>query len=76
MSTIREWVFLATNLHSVSLSLWHRIQELVISKQMDKQNIQQLERKWSDERRQKQSLEAQLSNERKQRKLAEEKAAR
>lgn len=46
------------------------------SRQLDRQNLQNSERRLVDERRNKQSLESQLNNERKQRKLAEERAAR
>lgn len=54
----------------------NRIQEMTNARQVDRQNLQQTERRLGEERRQKQSLEAQLNNERKQRKQAEEKATR
>lgn len=53
-----------------------RFQEAMNARQVDRQNMQQTERRMGEERRLKQSLEAQLINERKQRKQAEEKAAR
>lgn len=55
---------------------FYRLQELNIARQVDKQSLQQAERRLTDERRLKQSIDAQLNNERKQRKQAEEKAAR
>lgn len=45
-------------------------------RQIERQTMQNLERRMTEERRQRQSLEAQLNNERKYRKQAEEKAAR
>lgn len=53
-----------------------RIQELVLVRQTDKQNVQQIERKLAEERRQKQSIESQLNNERNKRKQTEEKLSR
>lgn len=53
-----------------------RVQELVNARQLDRQNIQQTERRLVEERRQRQSLDSQLNNERKQRKQAEERAVR
>lgn len=45
-------------------------------RQVERQTMQNLERRLTEERRLRQSLEAQLNNERKYRKQAEEKAAR
>lgn len=53
-----------------------RLQELLSTRQVDRQNIQNCERRITEERRQRQTLESQLNSERKQRKLVEEKAAR
>lgn len=56
--------------------LFIRLQDLTNLRQLERQNQQNLERRFAEERRQRQSLEAQLNNERKYRKQAEEKAAR
>lgn len=61
---------------SFFLSRPTRLQEMINTRQTDRQNLQQMERRMGEERRQKQSLEAQLNNERKHRKQAEEKATR
>lgn len=53
-----------------------RIQELNSCRQADMANLQNVERRLNDERRQRQSLESLLNNEKKARKLAEEKANR
>ncbi|XP_020802269.1 macoilin isoform X1 [Drosophila serrata] len=53
-----------------------RIQELNNARHSDMLNLQTVERRLNEERRQKQSLDAQLANEKKARKVAEEKAAR
>ncbi|KAJ6647193.1 Macoilin-2 [Pseudolycoriella hygida] len=53
-----------------------KLQELLSNRQIDRQNIQNCERRITEERRQRQTLESQLNSERKQRKLVEEKAAR
>lgn len=52
------------------------MQELLTSKQLERQNLQNVERRLVEERRQRQSLESQLNVERKHRKQAEEKAIR
>lgn len=46
------------------------------ARQLERQNLQQSERRLTEERRQRQSLDTLLNTERKQRKQAEEKAAR
>lgn len=53
-----------------------RIQELNNARHSDMLNLQTVERRLNEERRQKQSLDSQLANEKKARKAAEEKAAR
>lgn len=53
-----------------------RLQEINNVRQVERQTMQNLERRLTEERRLRQSLEAQLNNERKYRKQAEEKAAR
>lgn len=53
-----------------------RIQELTNGRHADMLQLQTIERRLAEERRQKQSLDAQLNNEKKARKIAEEKAAR
>lgn len=58
------------------LCLFLRVQDLINSRQLDRQNLQNAERRLGEERRQKQSIESQLANERKQRKLVEERASR
>lgn len=52
------------------------MQDMLTSRQVDRQNMQQCERRLGEERRQRQSLESQLNMERKQRKQAEDKATR
>ncbi|KAM7343944.1 macoilin isoform 2-T3 [Cochliomyia hominivorax] len=53
-----------------------RLHELTNARHNDMLQLQTVERRLAEERRQKQSLDAQLNNEKKARKLAEEKAAR
>ncbi|XP_067626671.1 macoilin-2 isoform X2 [Eurosta solidaginis] len=53
-----------------------RIQELTNNRHSDMLQMQTVERRLVEERRQKQSLDAQLNNEKKARKIAEEKASR
>ncbi|KAI8128933.1 Macoilin-1 [Lucilia cuprina] len=53
-----------------------RLHELTNARHNDMMQLQTVERRLAEERRQKQSLDAQLNNEKKARKLAEEKAAR
>lgn len=53
-----------------------RLHELTNARHNDMMQLQAVERRLAEERRQKQSLDAQLNNEKKARKLAEEKAAR
>lgn len=53
-----------------------RIHELTNARHTDMLQLQTIERRLAEERRQKQSLDAQLNNEKKARKQAEEKAAR
>ncbi|XP_075165088.1 macoilin isoform X5 [Haematobia irritans] len=53
-----------------------RIHELTNARHTDMLQLQNIERRLAEERRQKQSLDAQLNNEKKARKQAEEKAAR
>ncbi|XP_055383322.1 macoilin-2 [Condylostylus longicornis] len=53
-----------------------RLHEMQNTRQIDLMNLQNVERRLSEERRQRQSLEAQLNNEKKARKTAEEKATR
>ncbi|XP_037041722.1 macoilin-2 isoform X2 [Bradysia coprophila] len=50
-----------------------KLQELLSTRQIDRQSIQNCERRITEERRQRQTLESQLNSERKQRKLVEEK---
>lgn len=54
----------------------YRLQELLNARQVEKQYLQSVERKATDERRMRQSLESHLYNERKQRRAAVEKASR
>lgn len=58
------------------MSFHFRLQELLSNRQVDRQSIQNCERRITEERRQRQTLESQLNSERKQRKLVEEKAIR
>lgn len=53
-----------------------RIHDLTNARHTDMLQLQTVERRLAEERRQKQSLDAQLNNEKKARKIAEEKAAR
>jgi len=53
-----------------------RIQELNNARHADMLNLQTVERRLNEERRQKQSLDSQLANEKKARKVAEDKASR
>lgn len=53
-----------------------RIHDLISTHHTDMSQMQLIERRLTEERRQKQSLDAQLNNEKKARKLAEEKASR
>lgn len=60
----------------ILFSFFDRLQDLNNVRQVERQTMQNLERRLTEERRLRQSLEAQLNNERKYRKQAEEKAAR
>lgn len=53
-----------------------RVHDLISARHTDMSQIQMIERRLTEERRQKQSLDAQLNNEKKARKIAEEKASR
>lgn len=78
---MKKWIKSKKNHHYSFISISKfvfslRIQEMITSRQTDRQTIQNSERRLAEERRQRQSLESQLNAERKHRKQAEEKAAR